>query len=310
MAIRNFRWEDIPAIADLESRLLQNEGNTASASQQSVQEHLGQPNLHVEEDLFLYEVNGSLGGLAMVCLEPPIKRSVLILRIHPDHEAQGIEQALVQVALKRARELKASVLHVQVPQGSPWSKLLEEEGFNAVRVYWVMHWDVQGLPPIEVPEGFSFRTYGRAGDAETLTRIQNAAFGVSWGFSPNTPEEIAYRADMSMISHQGIIFLSEGEAVSGYCWTLVLDRGKWKVGVISMIGIDPAYRQRRLGKPLLKAGLEYLSSQGVGHVELEVDGENKPATRLYLSMGFKKVAERHWFEASLEAPSSPDTPSL
>ena len=115
---------------------------------------------------------------------------------------------------------------------------------------------------------------------------------------PNTSQEIAYRAEMSVTSHDGIIFLCEGETVYGYCWTYLAGDADKRVGIIFMIGIHPVYRRRRLGKPLLTAGLKYLASLGVDHVELEVDGANTPATRLYFSLGFTKVSESHWFEAA------------
>ena len=71
-----------------------------------------------------------------------------------------------------------------------------------------------------------------------------------------------------------------------------------------MIGIDPSYRHRRLGRPLLQAGLKYLYSRGVSHVELEVDSQNAPAVGLYKWMGFEKVMECQWFEVSLETSVS------
>jgi len=304
LAIRNFHWHDISALVDLENRLRQAQGDASPADEKLLREYLGQPNLRVEEDCFLYDADGGLKGYALVCPEPPIKRSMLELKVHPNYLGQGVEQALISVALKRARELGALLLHTQAPQGSSWERLLLQEGFTRVRVYWAMRWNLRNLPPVELPNGFYLRSYGTPGDAEVLTRIQNAAFSGSWGFSPNTADEISYRAKLSNTSPQGIIFLSNGNTVTGYCWTLNIGRGGGTVGVISMIGIDPAYRQQRLGRPLLQAGLNYLSSQGVSHVELEVDAQNHPAIRLYQSVGFEKVTERHWFEASLEASPS------
>ena len=193
------------------------------------------------------------------------------------------------------------MLHVQTRPSSSQSRLLERRGFRHVRTYWGMGWEIQQLPPFETPEGSHFRSFGMEGDAEALTHIQNAAFGGSWGFAPNTPEEIAYRAEMSVTSHDGILFLCQGETVCGYCWTYVMGDAAKRVGIIFMIGIHPDFRRRRLGKPLLAAGLNFLASLGVDHVELEVDGANTPATRLYFSMGFTKVSESYWFESALGA---------
>ncbi len=304
LPIRRFQWTDIPALAKLENRLQAGQEDAMPVTERWLGEYLGQPNLNVTEDCFLYEANGGLRGYALVCPEPSIRRGILELKALPDAGNLDVERALVRRALQRAAQLGATVLHIQVDRPSPLDRLLTEEGFQPVRVYLNMRWEVQPLPSAPPPEGFSFRKYGLPGDAATLARIQNAAFGGSWGFSPNTPEEISYRVGMSITSPEGIIFLCQGEQVSGYNWTLLLGRKSAPVGVISMIGIDPEFRQRRLGRPLLHAGLEYLVSQGVAFVQLEVDKANAPATRLYDSVGFREMRQRQWYEASLAGYSS------
>lgn len=307
MVIRNFLWKHISAVVELESQILQGEGSSIDDVKQSVEEYLLQPNLDVENNLFMYEDHGNLAGLAIVCPEPSIKRSVLILKIHPDYQCKNVQGTLIDIALKRASYLGASVLHIQVADNQFLTNILMNAGFKYVRTYWTMRWDLQPLHSTAIPTKYSFRPYGRRGDAEILTKIQNDAFSGSWGFAPNSPEEIEYRANMGITSHEGIIFLNEGTNVRGYCWTYILGSGKEKVGVISMIGIDPKFRQRGLGKPLLEAGLKHLSSRNVSQVELEVDSNNTAATKLYISMGFTKVGDRHWFEAS-PIPNLPNVP--
>ncbi len=300
MTIRNFRWEDAPTLAELENRLLQNPHAIPGPKNRFVTEFLRQPNLNPETDLLLYESKGHLQGYGLIFPEPAIGRSVLMMKTHPDVQASKVEEALLETAIGRAGQLGASVLHVQTNPDSRQSHLLESRGFRHVRTYWGMGWEIQELPESEPPEGCVFRSYGEAEDAEALTDIQNAAFGGSWGFAPNTAEEIAYRAEMSVTSHDGIIFLCEGETVCGYCWTYLMGDAAKRVGIIFMIGIHPDYRRRRLGRPLLTAGLRYLASLGVDHVELEVDGANTPATRLYFSVGFTKDSESFWYETSLK----------
>ena len=298
MTIRNFRWEDVPALAELDNRLLQTPHATPAPKRRFVTEFLGQPNLNPEEDLFLYESGGSLRGYGLIFPEPAIGRSVLMLKTHPDAEASAVEEALLDAAMRRASVLGAGVFQMQTKPDSPQSRMLMGRGFRHVRTYWTMGWKIQGLPAVEPPEGCFFRSYGHKGDAESLTDIQNAAFGGSWGFAPNTPEEIAYRAEMNVTSHDGILFLCQRETVCGYCWTYVMGDAAKRVGIIFMIGIHPDYRRQRLGKPLLTAGLEYLASLEVDHVELEVDGANTPATRLYFSLGFTKDSESYWYETT------------
>ena len=149
-----------------------------------------------------------------------------------------------------------------------------------------------------VPIGFRSVTLKDIYNIEKFVELQNQSFSGSWGFSPNTREEIQYRTRMSNTKPGGIIFMCSEQDVCGYCWTFIINNGKSWTGTIAMIGIDPNHRSKGLGKPLLLEGLKFLHSRGVKYVELEVDSQNQPAIRLYSSLGFKTIAERHWFEIS------------
>jgi mycothiol synthase len=67
-----------------------------------------------------------------------------------------------------------------------------------------------------------------------------------------------------------------------------------------MLGVDPDYQGRGLGKRLLLAGLSYLKGKGLQVVELTVDRENKVACTLYKSVGFKLWTSSLWYEKRLE----------
>jgi mycothiol synthase len=54
-------------------------------------------------------------------------------------------------------------------------------------------------------------------------------------------------------------------------------------GRIYMLGVDPDYRERGLGRQLLLIGLSYLKTKGLQVIELTVDSENKVACALYRS---------------------------
>ncbi|PKB70727.1 MAG: hypothetical protein BZY87_09405 [SAR202 cluster bacterium Io17-Chloro-G6] len=54
------------------------------------------------------------------------------------------------------------------------------------------------------------------GDTSLLTRVQNDAVTGSWGFCPNTEEQIEYRTHIPNTSKEGILFLFEGDNPAGY----------------------------------------------------------------------------------------------
>jgi mycothiol synthase len=295
LPVRNFTWKDLPAVLDFIGEVQAQDKHGRKLRRQNFKELLGQPGLTPEENCLLLEEDGQILGACLIFLEPLISRAVLGLDIDPRTSNTPLERELVRQAASRSRELGVQVAHICLSQDSPRSQLLKGEGFSLARVYWDMVWQQEGMPAADPPNGFTIRSF-QPGDAPALAEIQNAAFTGSWGFSPNTAEEIEYRSSMSNTSYPGILFLLNGEKVAGYCWTFLAPANGKTRGIIGMIGVAPDYRGRGVSKPILLAGMEYLRSVGVEDIALHVDGENTPAIRLYLSVGFRKVGELHWYE--------------
>jgi ribosomal protein S18 acetylase RimI-like enzyme len=63
-----------------------------------------------------------------------------------------------------------------------------------------------------------------------------------------------------------------------------------------MLGVDPDYRERGIGRIALLAGLNYLKSKGASIAEITVDSENKAARALYDSVGFRRWSGSLWYE--------------
>ena len=296
MDVRKFTWADLPQLTHLMA--LASPSEEGLKTEDRLAEDLGRPGLLPEDNCTLFEEAGDLVAASLIHPEPDIGRAVLEMWLHPERIEPSLQSALVQTGISHAGSMGSRVLHVCVSPMGPWPALLQKEGLSKVRVYWLMRWQEPDLPPVELHEGMSLAPY-RPGNAEELTGIQNATFGGHWGFCPNTSEEIAYRAEMSISPHEGILLLRKDDSTIGYCWTCTLGDVPHAVGVISMIGIDPAYRGKGLSRPVLLAGMEYLRSRDVKYIQLDVDSENTPAVKLYSSIGFKVVEELHWFEASL-----------
>jgi mycothiol synthase len=298
LPVRNFTWNDLPAVLDFIGKVQAQDKPGRKLRRQNFKELLGQPGLAPEENCLLLEEDGQILGACLIFPEPLIGRAVLGLDINPEAANTSLERELVREAVGRSRELGVQVAHICLGQGSPRSKLLEGEGFCLARVYWDMVWRQEKIPRPEPPDGFTIRSF-QPGDAPILTEVQNAAFAGSWGFSPNTVAEIEYRTSLSNTSHPGILFLLNGAKVAGYCWTFLAPANGKTRGIIGMIGVAPDYRGRGVSKPILLAGMEYLKSIKVNDIGLHVDGDNAPAIRLYLSVGFEKVGELHWYEFRL-----------
>ena len=273
-------------------------------ARRTFREVLAQPDLAPSNNCFLLEEDGKVQGFCLVTPELPISRTVLEFEVAPHLSGSSPERDLLHRGTERARELGARVSHICFPQAEHWADLLRLEGFVHARTYWDMVWDQDALPHWQVPQEFAVRSF-EPGDAVLLTEVQNSAFDGSWGFCPNSVEQIEYRTSMSNTSHQGILFLHQGEKAAGYCWTYVVPVNGGIRGLIGMIGVVPQYRGQGVSRAILLAGMKYLMSIGVADIALQVDGSNTPAIRLYKSVGFEKVGEYHWFERDLELSSTP-----
>ena len=256
---------------------------------------LRQPGLDPESNCLLLETNEEIQGYCLVVPELKIGRVVLEPNVAPELLGTPSGQELMQTALERTDALGAQVIHVCTPDTSPMADFLRNQGFTLVREYLDMVWRQDELPSTSLPEGFAVRAF-LPGDASLLAEVQNSAFAASWGFCPNTTEQIEYRSSMANTSHEGILFLNHEENVAGYCWTCFVPVDGTIRGMIGMIGVVPDYRGKGISRHILTAGMHYLMSQNVADIGLQVDGSNTPGVRLYTSIGFKQTGTLHWFE--------------
>ena len=259
---------------------------------------LCQPGVEPAKNCLVLEEEGRISGLAIVFREFPINRSIIEVMAAPGLVGGTEELELIRRAVTVAKSELPSVVHMCVSPDTGRGKLLRQLGFTQVRTYLDMLWSEESLPEADLPAKYSLRSFHEE-DSALLTKIQNDAFTGSWGFCPNTDEQIKYRTRMPNTSKTGILFLLDGGLPAGYCWTLMVPSENGLRGAIGMIGVMPDYRGQGVSRHILHAGMRYLHSIGISEVGLEVDGNNAPAIRLYTSTGFKKIGERHWFELDL-----------
>ena len=302
--IRNYRVSDFDGFVRLKNEASRLTADGGYLSPQSIRESLGRPNYSPERDLFLVEKSSVIVGYMDIMPETKIGRVILDCFIHPRHRRKGLATRFLRCASERAKELGATVAHVNIHENNRVAqRVLNKLGFRLVRRFHELRLDLAEISSQETTT-YPIIRHLQAGEEGKLTEIQNRSFAGSWGFSPNTEEEVRYVIGMSGCAPEGVLLVCEEDKLIGYCWTRieydakdVAGRGK---GRISMIGVDPDHRGSGIGKQVLLAGLAYLKSKGLSVAQLTVDSENTVAVTLYRSIGFKACDSHLWYEKKLD----------
>ena len=296
MTTRLFRWSDLEEYAAAVAA----SGRPCTA--QIAEEHLRQPNLSPERDCFVVDGDGRLDGFTLVVPEPALGRVIIEGWVRPDARGRGHGRALLAAALDHGRELGASIAHASArPEQTDALHLFQAAGFKEVKRQWQMRLNPGDFVLREVDTAYE-TTEMRPGEESIMTALQNAAFGESWGFAPNVPEEIAYRVRMTGSAPSDVLLLRVDGEPAAYCWTRLepMPVGS-PLGIIWMIGSDPAKRGLGLGRAMINESIRTLAERGAGAVELTVYADNDPAVGLYRSVGFRHKHDIIWYEKALAA---------
>lgn len=209
--------------------------------------------------------------------------------------ADGVEKAKV-IADRREFEV-----HVAVRDSEPSTinGIIEAAEFDVVRTVLKMRVDVSEveLKAASVPDGSLVRdaVMTDSEEATAITALHNACFIGSWGFSPNTVEEIVSRtaADAERNGFAPIVVMENEDdgALTAYNW-ITLDEGD---GRVEMVGVRPTVRGAGLGWTIFNAGIRRLIANGATRLVLDVDSENPPARRIYESAGYRTYSEVRYY---------------
>ena len=303
--IRNYQHSDFDNYARFRMEAENREPSGELLSPHHIAEELSVPKYFPKRELFVAEMAGSIIGYISVFLELEIGRALVEGLLHQQHRKKSVAIKLFRNALQYAKNSGVKVAQIHMPETNTAAKsLMSDLDFRFIRHFLKLKIDIYNtnLPNVNLGE-FNMRALQRGGE-EKLTGLQNRCFIGSWGFNPNTTEDIVYRLNLSGCSPEDVITAYEGDRPVGYCWTRkILLAGtdpQENKGLIHMMGVDPEYRSKGIGKKVLLAGLKYLKCNNICRVELTVDKENLAARGLYESVGFKKAGRLEWYEKKLK----------
>ena len=144
--------------------------------------------------------------------------------------------------------------------------------------------DLEDLSEIQIPEGYSVRTY-KSGDEVHWARIIDASFGGERS-AEHARKEIM---DRKQFVPEGLFFATyHGEPVGTACaWREAPE--ETEVGDVHMVGVVPERQGHRLGKLVSLCVLHFFKKHGFSMATLNTDDERLPAIKTYLNLGFKPV---------------------
>lgn len=214
--------------------------------------------------------------------------AVAELVVHPAHRHRGLGRRLVTAAVTEAPDDRLRLwAHGDLPAARALASSL---GLREGRR--LEQWRrslASPLPPVELPDGVTLRTFRPGEDDEAWLEVNARAFAGHPEQGRWTTKDLRTRMHEPWFDPQGFLLADADGRLAGFHWTKVHDtdqRGHEPIGEVYVVGVDPGWQGRRLGRALTVAGLARLQASGLPQAMLYVESDNAPAKATYRSLGF------------------------
>ena len=87
---------------------------------------------------------------------------------------------------------------------------------------------------------------------------------------------------------KGFFLAIENSKIIGFCWTKIHHEfvNQEPTGELYVVGVDPQFTGKGVGKAVSIAAMNYLLSKGIKNAMLYVDADNEKGLALYSHLGF------------------------
>lgn len=161
--------------------------------------------------------------------------------------------------------------------------------------------------PVEVPRspsGISVRTLDpdRSTDIASWLRLNARAFRDHPEQGAMREQDLRARMSESWFDPAGFFVAEESAQLVAFHWT---KQHPGRLGEVYVLGVDPAYGGRGLGKLMLAVGLDHLQHTGNTVVQLYVESDHTAAIGIYARDGFHEVSRDVMYSEPVHTPSPP-----
>jgi len=299
--IRNYLSSDFDRLADFYERTAEHTFLLGNSYSEFLIQKLKRPGYNPSKNFFVAEQKNELIGYADLVYEEQIKRAIADIFVYSPYRHQELGREFMDRLLRRSCDLSALSLQAHVPEFNQEAPpFLLKQKFSLVRYFHTLQMDISKNLFLDWDfKNIILKNFG-IGEEEELAALQNKIFSGSWGFCPNTVEEIKYYLQLTGCLIDEVVCIETKGQKIGYVWSHKLPKDSGRIHMrIHMLGVDPAHQGKGLGRKFLQKVLYHLYNSGAKTVELTVDSQNMPAVSLYDSLGFKLKFRSLWYEKIL-----------
>ena len=215
--------------------------------------------------------------------------------VNPQHRGKGLGALILKEAIKICGDKTRIWSHGDLPAAKAiaaslklerlWSNLIMSKSLGEIQ---------------PVTSKYPIRTFIPGLDNQAFLALNNKVFVNYPDQGGWSEDDLKVRLNEDWFETEGFFVVEDEGELIGFCWTKIHgahthshpgsddDHGHEALGEIYVLAVNPDYKGQGIGRDLSMTGLNYLKYQGLNNVMLYVGVENKPAFKLYKSLGFNE----------------------
>jgi len=292
--------EDLSPLSRLLTEIESIDRDGEDTSEEYLRVSLAWPNYRPDHDVWVAESEGKLVGYG-VALEQPSRSCTIYVVVNPSYRRKGFGSQLLELTLKRARELGSKNILVYANERNHGSnRFLTYHKFQQVGSSGTMklNAEVKNLPveSVEFPKGFALKRYSEVNDPLILLQALDNCYLGMWGHQHNDNRSEEERRSPRFLHYYDandvLLLFDENNSIFGIC-SLKSQGKKEANGELSDLldgpGIIQEHREQGYQRQLVLAGIQHLRKKGINPITLEFYGDNENALDIYHALGFEMV---------------------